>query len=116
MLPPAGATPELQRIENAERAIGRLIGRVGGPEGLAVPYEAGPCGYGLLRLLGRLGVACDVIAPSLVHASIDTTAGAYTGAPTLDELTAALAFFRYGGAPASTPEIPVEAPSGFEPE
>jgi len=53
----------------------------------------------------------------LGHASIDTTAGTYTGAPTLDELTAALAFFRYGGyPPASTPEIPVEAPSGLEPE
>ena len=65
-LPPAGGTPELQRIENTERAIGRLIGRLGGPEGVAVAYEAGPCGYALLRLLGRLGVACDVIAPSLV--------------------------------------------------
>jgi hypothetical protein len=35
-LPPAGGTPELQRIENTERAIGRLIDRLGGPEGLAV--------------------------------------------------------------------------------
>jgi transposase len=43
-----------------------LIERLGGPQGLAVAYEAGPCGYDLLRLLGRLGVACDVIAPSLV--------------------------------------------------
>jgi transposase len=65
-LPPAGGTLELQRIENTERAIGRLIDRLGGPEGLTVAYEAGPCGYALLRLLGRLGVACDVIAPSLV--------------------------------------------------
>jgi transposase len=65
-LAPTGGAPEVQRIENSERAIGRLIGRLGGPEGLAVAYEAGPCGYDLLRLLGRLGVACDVIAPSLV--------------------------------------------------
>jgi transposase len=65
-LPPAGGAPEVQRIENAERAIRRLVVRLGGPEGLAVAYEAGPCGYDLLRLLGRLGVACDVIAPSLV--------------------------------------------------
>ena len=34
----------------------------GGPDRLAVAYEAGPCGYDLLRLLGRRGVACDVIA------------------------------------------------------
>jgi transposase len=65
-LPPAGGTLELQRIENTERAIGRLIDRLGGPEGLTVAYEAGPCGDALLRLLGRLGVTCDVIAPSLV--------------------------------------------------
>src|ERR671925_2041814 len=65
-LPPDGGSPELQRIDNSERAIRRLIARLGGPEGLAVAYEAGPCGYDLLRLLARLGVACDVIAPSLV--------------------------------------------------
>jgi transposase len=65
-LPAVGGAPEVQRIDNTERAIRRLIGRLGGPEGLAVAYEAGPCGYDLLRLLGRLGVACDVIAPSLV--------------------------------------------------
>jgi len=65
-LPAAGGSPVLQRIENSERAIRRLVERLGGPEGLAVAYEAGPCGYDLLRLLGRVGVACDVIAPSLV--------------------------------------------------
>jgi transposase len=65
-LPPSGGTPELHRIETTPAAIGRFIERLGGPEGLAVSYEAGPGGYDLLRLLGRLGVACDVIAPSLV--------------------------------------------------
>ena len=65
-LPPSGGRPEVQRIDNSERAISRLIDRLGGPDVLAVDYEAGPCGYDLLRLLGRLGVAGDVIAPSLV--------------------------------------------------
>jgi transposase len=65
-LPAVGGTPELHRIETTEAAIRRLIARLGGPEGLAVCYEAGPGGYDLLRLLTRLGVACDVIAPSLV--------------------------------------------------
>lgn len=65
-LPPSGGTPELHRIENTERAIRRFIDRLGGPDGLAISYEAGPCGFDLLRLLARLGVACDVIAPSLV--------------------------------------------------
>jgi hypothetical protein len=48
-LPAAGGTPQVQRIENTERAIRRLIYRLGGPDGLAVAYEAGPCGYDLLR-------------------------------------------------------------------
>jgi len=56
----------VSRIETTERAIRRFIGRLGGPAGLAVCYEAGPGGYALWRLLTRMGVACDVIAPSLV--------------------------------------------------
>ncbi len=66
VLPAAGGSPEVTRLENTERAVRRFIARLGGPEGLAVAYEAGPCGYDLLRLLARIGVACDVIAPSLV--------------------------------------------------
>jgi len=65
-LPASGGAPEVTRLENTERAIRRFIDRLGGPGGLAVAYEAGPCGFDLLRLLERLGVACDVIAPSLV--------------------------------------------------
>ena len=47
-------------------AIRRFIDRLGGPEGLAVCYEAGPGGFDLLRVLTELGVACDVVAPSLI--------------------------------------------------
>jgi transposase len=65
-LPPSGGQPELARIETTERAIRRLIAKLGGPEGLAVAYEAGPGGYALWRLLAGMGVACDIIAPSLV--------------------------------------------------
>jgi len=65
-LPPAGGAPEVQRIETTERAIRRFVDRLGGPDGLAICYEAGPGGFDLLRLLTRIGVACDVIAPSLV--------------------------------------------------
>lgn len=65
-LPPAGGTPQLTRIETTERAIRRFIERLGGPDGLAVAYEAGPGGYALWRLLAGMGVACDIIAPSLV--------------------------------------------------
>jgi transposase len=65
-LAPAGGQPQLQQIETTEKAIRRFIGRLGGPEGLAVAYEAGPGGFDLLRMLTRMGVRCDVIAPSLV--------------------------------------------------
>ena len=65
-LPPAGGNPEVVRIETTEKAIRRFITKLGGPEGLAVAYEAGPGGFALWRLLSSLGVACDVIAPSLV--------------------------------------------------
>ena len=60
---------ELIEIENSERALRRLVRRLGGPAGLVVCYEAGPCGYAPYRLLGEIGVACDVIAPSLTRAS-----------------------------------------------
>ena len=48
-LPPEGGQPEVHQIETTERAIRRFIDRLGGPEGLAVCYEAGPGGFDLLR-------------------------------------------------------------------
>lgn len=65
-LPPTGGRPQVQRIETTRVAIRRFIDRLGGPEGLAVCYEAGPGGFDLLRVLTELGVACDVVAPSLI--------------------------------------------------
>jgi transposase len=65
VLPFDGDSPELVQLENSEKAIRRLISRLGGPEGLAVCYEAGPCGYELYRLLAGRGVDCDIVAPSL---------------------------------------------------
>lgn len=65
-LPPAGGKPEVCRIETTEKAVRRFVDRLDGPAGLAVCYEAGACGFALWRLLTRLGVACDVVAPSLV--------------------------------------------------
>jgi transposase len=65
-LPATGGAPEVVRLENTERAVRRFVEKLGGPEGLAVCYEAGPGGYQLYRLLTKLCVACDVIAPSLI--------------------------------------------------
>jgi transposase len=66
VLPPDGGKPEVQRIETTEKAIRRFIEKQGGPEGLSVCYEAGPGGFALWRLLTSMGVACDVVAPSLI--------------------------------------------------
>jgi transposase len=65
-LPATGGQPEICQIETTRVAIRRFIERLGSPDGLAVCYEAGPGGFDLLRLLSELGVACDVIAPSLI--------------------------------------------------
>jgi hypothetical protein len=40
ILPASGGTPEVVRLENTERAIRRLVEKLGGSEGLAVCYEA----------------------------------------------------------------------------
>jgi len=66
VLPPQGGKPELSRIETTDKAIRRFIAKLGGPDGLAVAYEAGPGGFALWRMLCSMGVACDVIVPSLV--------------------------------------------------
>lgn len=66
ILPAQGGTPQVSRIENTERAIRRFFKKVGDPRALTVAYEAGPCGYDLYRLLCTMGIACDVIAPSLI--------------------------------------------------
>ena len=66
VLSPPGGSPEVSRIGMTEKAIGRYVTKLGGPEGLAVAYEAGPGGFALWRLLIGMGVACDVIAPSLI--------------------------------------------------
>ncbi len=65
-LPPQGGKLELARIETTAKAIRRFVEKLGGPERLAVSYEAGPGGFALWRTLTGIGVACDVIAPSLV--------------------------------------------------
>jgi len=54
-------------IENRADILIRLVDRLGkGGQRLHFCYEAGPCGYGLHRLLERLGQDCTVVAPSLI--------------------------------------------------
>src|SRR2546425_2809811 len=65
-LPATGGRPAVMRVENTERAIRRFLQRLGGADGLAVAYEAGPGGYEPHPLLGSMGVACGLIAPALI--------------------------------------------------
>ena len=63
---PGEEIPVTERIANEEAAVRRFFGRLGDPSVLRSCYEAGPGGYDLYRLLTSMGVACDVVAPSLI--------------------------------------------------
>jgi transposase len=66
ILNPGEEVPVLDRIWNEEGSVGHLIGRLGEVSALRVCYEAGPGGFELYRLLASMGVACDVVTPSLI--------------------------------------------------
>ena len=60
------ASPDVEMITNDEVSIRRLIKGFPKPKQLRACYEAGPLGFELHRLLASMGVACEVIAPSLI--------------------------------------------------
>jgi transposase len=62
----AGEVQSLGTIPNRPEPVRRLMKRLGPMQRLRVCYEAGPTGYVLYWQLTRLGVHCDVVAPSLV--------------------------------------------------
>ena len=66
ILRPGEVSVDTEKIFNDEASIRRLIGRFADRGQLRVCYEAGPVGFGLYRLLASMGVACDVVAPSLI--------------------------------------------------
>ncbi|MDQ1346703.1 MAG: transposase [Acidobacteriota bacterium] len=64
----AGRSGELRSlgvIPNRPESVQKLMKKLG-TKGLAACYEAGPCGYRLYWQLEKLGVHCEVIAPTLV--------------------------------------------------
>ena len=64
-----GEVRQTGAISNDLHAVEKLIARLRQAHGketlLRACYEAGPCGFGLARRLGQLGVECQVVAPSL---------------------------------------------------
>jgi transposase len=63
---PDGEVRSLGTIANRAESIRKLVKRLGPSEQLKACYEAGPTGYVLYWHLAELGVACEVIAPTLV--------------------------------------------------
>ncbi len=65
--PRGGEVTSFGVIANRPAAVRKLLAKLG-PDGqvLEVCYEAGPCGYGLYRMLTELGHRCCVVAPGLV--------------------------------------------------
>jgi transposase len=67
---PGEEIPVTGRIFNDEPPVRRLPGRLAdkadGREWLRCCHEAGPGGYDLYRLLDSMGIACEVVAPSLI--------------------------------------------------
>lgn len=61
-----GEVRPLGMIPNRPESIRKLIGKLGPVKQLRTCYEAGPTGYVVYWQLASLGVACDVVAPTLV--------------------------------------------------
>src|SRR5258707_12054964 len=63
---PDGEVRSLGTIPNEPEAVRRVMKKLGPAEHLRTCYEAGPCGYVLYWQLIQLGVACQVVAPTLI--------------------------------------------------
>src|SRR6266511_5976457 len=63
---PGGEVRPMGIIPHRPDAVAKLIRKLASREQLRVCYEAGPCGYVLYWQLTKLGVHCDVVAPTLV--------------------------------------------------
>jgi transposase len=63
---PSGEVRSLGVIPNRPEAVRRLVKKLGAPDQLRTCYEAGPTDYVLYWQLAALGVACEVVAPTLV--------------------------------------------------
>jgi transposase len=63
---PDGELKRLGTFPNTPAAMANAAAGWGEATELSVVYEAGPCGYPLARQLQQWGIACQVIAPSLL--------------------------------------------------
>ena len=63
---PDGEVRSLGTITNRAESVRKLVKKLGPVAQLKACYEAGPTGYVLYWQLAELGVACEVIAPTLM--------------------------------------------------
>lgn len=63
---PGGEIRDLGIVPNRPEAVRKLTTKLGPAGQLRACYEAGPTGYGLYWQLTQLGIACEVIAPTLI--------------------------------------------------
>jgi transposase len=61
-----GEVRSLGSIPNRPDSVNKLLKKLGKPQQLRVCYEAGPTGYVLYWQLTKLGVRCEVMAPTLI--------------------------------------------------
>lgn len=61
-----GEVRSLGVVPNRPDSVRKLVKKLGAPKSLRVCYEAGPCGYELYWQFVGLGVACEVVAPTLI--------------------------------------------------
>ena len=61
-----GKARSLGQFPNRPESVRRFIEQMGGSEGLKICYEAGPTGYALYWQLTKMGIECEVVAPSLI--------------------------------------------------
>jgi transposase len=63
---PEGEIRDMGIVPNRPEAVRKLVTKLGAADRLKACYEAGPTGYGLYWQLTQLGIACEVIAPTLI--------------------------------------------------
>jgi transposase len=68
VLMPGESKPVEWQVENEKASVRRMVRKVQrlAPGEVRFCYEAGPCGYALQRWIREQGVACVVVAPSLI--------------------------------------------------
>jgi hypothetical protein len=66
ILDPDQQVPDVERITHDAASVRRLLARFPDRARLRACYQAGPTGFELARLLHRMDVRCEVIAPSLI--------------------------------------------------